>query len=41
MASNLKVTHYNDGTDVPLVEDDAEWGALTSGAMCWYDNIPE
>jgi uncharacterized protein (TIGR02145 family) len=40
MAANLKVTHYNDGTPIPLVTDNAAWAALTTGAMCWYDNIP-
>ena len=28
MAENLKVTHYADGTPVPLVESYTEWDAL-------------
>lgn len=38
MAENLKVTHYQDGTAIPEVTDDSEWGTLSSGAMCSYDN---
>ncbi|MDO9254747.1 MAG: FISUMP domain-containing protein [Bacteroidales bacterium] len=41
MAENLKVTHYNDGTEIPNVTDTQEWGGLTSGAYCDYDNNPE
>jgi uncharacterized protein (TIGR02145 family) len=40
MASDLKVTHYNDGTPIPNVTDDAAWAALTTGAMCYYNNTP-
>jgi uncharacterized protein (TIGR02145 family) len=38
MAENLKTTKLNDGTDIPNVTDDSEWSALTSSALCWYDN---
>jgi uncharacterized protein (TIGR02145 family) len=38
--SNLKVTHYNDGTPIPNITDNAEWAALTTGAMCYYNNTP-
>jgi uncharacterized protein (TIGR02145 family) len=38
MAENLKTTKLKDGTDIPNVTDDSEWSALTSAAMCWYDN---
>lgn len=41
MAENLKTTSYNDGTEIPLVEDNSTWKGLTTGAYCWYDNIPE
>ena len=43
MAENLKVTHYADGTPIPLVSDDDEWAALGEGsqAYCWYDNMSE
>jgi uncharacterized protein (TIGR02145 family) len=36
MASNLKVEHFNDGTDIPIVTDNAAWAALTSEGMCYY-----
>lgn len=40
MKENLKVTHYSDGTSIPLVEDALEWDALAndSKAYCWNDN---
>jgi uncharacterized protein (TIGR02145 family) len=37
MASNLKTTKLNDGTEIPLVED-ASWITLTSPAYCWFNN---
>jgi uncharacterized protein (TIGR02145 family) len=40
MASDLKVTHYNDGTPIPIVTDNAAWAALTTGGMCYYNNTP-
>lgn len=43
MAENLKVTHYADGSVIPLVTDESEWDALESDgkAYCWYDNLTE
>jgi uncharacterized protein (TIGR02145 family) len=43
MAENLKVTHYADGTPVPLVAEDALWSSLGNSdrAYCWYDNKSE
>jgi uncharacterized protein (TIGR02145 family) len=38
MAENLRTTSYRDGTAIPNVTDDAEWGALTTGAYSLYDN---
>jgi len=38
IAENLKVTHYNDGTAIPNITNVDEWGVLTSGAYCWYNN---
>ena len=42
MAENLKVTHYSDGTVIPLIEDSLTWSSLESPdkAYCWYDNSP-
>lgn len=41
MAENLKVLHYADGSPIPLVSDEAEWGALSADAKAysWYDNL--
>ena len=41
MDTNLKVTHYNDGTLIPELTAAAAWIADTAGARCWYNNIPE
>lgn len=38
MASNLKTTKYNDGTDITYVTDNSTWGGRTQGAYCWYNN---
>lgn len=38
MAENLKATHYDDGTSIPLVTADSEWGKLSSPGYCWYGN---
>ena len=35
---NLKTTHYNDGTAIPLVTDSVAWRALTTPGYCWYNN---
>lgn len=40
MNENLRTTRYNDGTDIPLVTDAAEWGGMTTPAYCWYGNEP-
>jgi len=39
MAENLRVTHYNDGTDIPNITNNTLWTADTAGAMCWYNNV--
>lgn len=38
MAENLKTTHYDDGTVIPLVTTATEWENLTTPGFCWYDN---
>jgi uncharacterized protein (TIGR02145 family) len=40
MAENLKSTHYDDGTPIPLVTDNTVWSMIsyTAKAMCYYDN---
>jgi uncharacterized protein (TIGR02145 family) len=40
MAENLKVTHYANGTSIPLIENAMAWEMLvyTDRAYCWYDN---
>ena len=35
---NWKCTKYNDGTSIPNVTDNTTWAALTTGAMCAYNN---
>jgi uncharacterized protein (TIGR02145 family) len=38
MAENLLTKKYNDGTDIPLVNNTDSWTNLTSSAYCWYNN---
>jgi hypothetical protein len=38
---NLDVTHYRNGDTIPFVKSKKEWGDLTTGAYCYYDNDPE
>ncbi len=38
MAENLKVTKYNDGTEIPLETDNTAWSNLSSPGYCYYDN---
>ncbi|HPR32786.1 MAG TPA: fibrobacter succinogenes major paralogous domain-containing protein [Prolixibacteraceae bacterium] len=38
MSENLKTTHYNDGSEIPLVTDESAWAELGTSAYCWYDN---
>ncbi len=38
MTENLKTTHYNDGTAIPLVTDNTAWGNLNTPGYCWYNN---
>lgn len=38
LKENLKTTHYNDGTLIPLISDSPTWGSQTNPAYCWYNN---
>jgi uncharacterized protein (TIGR02145 family) len=38
LQKNLAVSHYQNGDKIPQVKDPAKWGALTTGAWCWYNN---
>jgi uncharacterized protein (TIGR02145 family) len=38
LKQNLAVTHYNNGDAIPEVTDYAGWAALTTGALCAYNN---
>jgi uncharacterized protein (TIGR02145 family) len=38
MVENLKVTKYNDGTDIPTTTVDGDWNKLTTGGYCWHNN---
>jgi uncharacterized protein (TIGR02145 family) len=38
MVQNLAVTHYRNGNVIPEVTNNAAWAALTTGALCAYNN---
>ena len=38
LKQNLKTTHYRNGDPIPNVTDGTEWGNLTTGAYCNYNN---
>lgn len=38
VAVNIIETKYRNGDTIPMVTDNAEWAALSTGAMCYYDN---
>ena len=38
LACNLAETKFRTGEDIPEVTDNAAWAALTTGAMCAYNN---
>ena len=40
MAENLKVTHYRNGDEIPNITNSGDWGGLSTGAYCDYDNNP-
>ena len=41
MAENLRSVTYANGDPIPHVPESAQWGPLTSGAWCTYNNDPE
>jgi uncharacterized protein (TIGR02145 family) len=40
MAENLRVTHYNDGIEIPNITNNGDWGSLSAGAYGVYNNDP-
>jgi uncharacterized protein (TIGR02145 family) len=38
MKENLRVVHYRNGDEIPLVKDDGAWTGLSTGAYCEYEN---
>jgi uncharacterized protein (TIGR02145 family) len=38
MAENLRVTHYNDGLEIPNITDSLQWCNYNEGAYCAYNN---
>jgi len=38
MMENLKVTHYQDGTVIPHLTENSDWGNTYTGAYCAYNN---
>ncbi len=38
MVENLKVTHFTDGSNIPVVTGNTAWSALITPGYCWYDN---
>ncbi len=39
MGENLKTTKYNDGTEIPFVPGNSNWGNLSTGAWTYYNNL--
>jgi uncharacterized protein (TIGR02145 family) len=38
MIENLKTTHYNDNTAIPMITDSAAWRNMKTPGYCWYKN---
>ena len=44
MAENLRVTHYRNGDPIPYIKGETDvnqWGNLTTGAYCYYNNTKD
>lgn len=41
MAENLKVTKFNDNSEITLASESVDWIVLTGAGYCWYNNDPE
>ena len=39
--TNLRTTHYNDGTSIQNITDGTTWSGLTTGAYCYYNNTTD
>lgn len=40
MASELKTTHFSDGSPIALLQDSLDWTQATASGYCFYDNNP-
>jgi uncharacterized protein (TIGR02145 family) len=40
-SEHLRVTRFNDGTEIPLVQNAAAWGATIMPAYCYYGGIDD
>lgn len=41
LADHLRVTHFNDGSEIPLVEDAGQWSSITTSARCYYEGTDD
>jgi uncharacterized protein (TIGR02145 family) len=41
MIENLKTTKYRNGDPIPEIKDASEWGKLSTGAYCVYENYSD
>ncbi len=39
LIENLKVTHFNNGDPIPMIQDSLSWATNNSAAACQYNNI--
>jgi uncharacterized protein (TIGR02145 family) len=38
MIENLKTTHFNNGSEIPLITNNTAWSSISSQGYCWYNN---